>query len=197
MAAAVGQLTCTVRVAFGQGLLEHLGGDGGEQAATPGPGDRRATELFDKCRSLLEAGMEDLRLGWHWSDREVSELRAQLTALVGQGLGRTRGSTGGGSIEGQAGGGQMGPLASQRCLFFMALSSGWEWRAAVRDFGDLGPGLFSCDGRSFYPARRSQHREEEKVPAEEQGSWRLGLDASQDQYDVEVGARGVERVKAA
>ena len=126
LAAAMGQLTCTVLVAFGRGLLESIEQGPRYRAEAPGPAGRRAAELLDECRDLLHCGLEGLRTTWLWTDREVGELRRQLEGLrggseerrpwpSGQGIARTR-------RDGRRRGGLSGSGVN-------GASSSWRWRA--------------------------------------------------------------------
>ena len=127
LAAAMGQLTSTVRVAFGRGLLEHLGQAGGGGPGGLGLAGRRAAGLFSECRDLLRGGLPGLRMAWRWTDREEGELRRQLEGLVGGGKGRQAGEgvLASGPPQGVEGQGER--LGCERCLFFMGLASGWGW----------------------------------------------------------------------
>jgi hypothetical protein len=102
----------------------------------------RAAEVHSRFLSLLREGLADLVVAWRWSDREAQELSRQLQALVGTGCGRG-GSEASEAVVTQSGPGLGRPerLGSERCLFFMGLASGWMWESALRDLGDLGPGV--------------------------------------------------------
>ena len=194
LAAAMGQLTSTVRVAFGRGLLEHLGQAGGGGPGGLGLAGRRAAGLFSECRDLLRGGLPGLRMAWRWTDREEGELRRQLEGLVGGGKGRQAGEgvLASGPPQGVEGQGER--LGCERCLFFMGLASGWGWSDALRDLGDLGAGSFSDDGRCFYRGGRGGAARGARVPSTEQGCWGVGVAEAGDCYRIWVGEYGVEAV---
>ena len=183
LAAAVGQLTCTARVSFGEALLEFQGGG-------QGPLCDRAAVVHSRCLSLLREGLADLVVAWRWTNREAQELSRQLQALVGSGCGR------GGSEVSEAVVKRSGPgpgrperLGSERCLFFMGLANGWPWESALRDLGDLGPGVLDQDGKTFTPVGTLSGRRG-GTPDGDIGCWKLGSEGQLDSYLVTVGAGG-------
>ena len=197
LAAAMGQLTCTVRVQFGKGLMEYMGTAENSDSRGQGKLCQRAAATYQKFIDLLQTGLADLQAAWRWKDREVIELRSQLQGLVGAGNGRGPGvvtvlhDTGIGVVELGAAA-VPGRLGSGRCLFFMGLAGGWGWERSLCDLGDLGVGVFSGDGRIFRPCGR-------ELSAADLGSscreWMLGQEGEQDTYFVAIGPRGVLSVR--
>jgi hypothetical protein len=74
LAAAMGQLTCTVRMQFGEGLMEHIGSKGESGPQGQGPLCQRAAATHERCASLLRSGLGDVQEAWLWTSREVDEL---------------------------------------------------------------------------------------------------------------------------
>ena len=110
--------------------------------------------------------------------------------------GARSGDLGSGSRDGSRWGGSLRQerLGCERCLFFMALASGWNWEAAVRDLGGLGAGWFSADGRCFFPCGQAEPEARAQGSIAGEGCWVLGNSESGDCYRVRVGNRWVVSV---